>query len=96
MLGGGIGIAMAADVAEMTKIRRPPRGREEAPVQLSRLLEAHEHIMRFAREAAEKASDLDDPGSDDVLVSNVLRTNELQSWFLSEHPVNTPLVTATE
>lgn len=93
---GGISIAMGADVAETTQIRRPPRGREEAPVQLSRLLEAHEHIMRFARDAAEKASDLGDPGSNDVLVSNVLRTNELQSWFLSEHLVNTPLVTATE
>src|SRR5436309_12423128 len=54
---GGISIAMAPDVAETTKIARPPRGREEVPVQLSRLLEAHETILKEAREAARKADD---------------------------------------
>ena len=91
---GGISLAMAADVAEKTTIPRPPKGREEAPVQLSRLLEAHEIIIRFARQAADQASEAGDPGTEDVLVSDVLRTNELQSWFLSEHLVNTPLVDA--
>jgi len=43
---GGVSIAMAADVAETTQIERPPRGREEAPVQLSRLLDAHQVIIR--------------------------------------------------
>ena len=91
---GGLSVAMAADVAEMTGIERPPRGREEAPVQLSRLLAAHEIIMKAARKGADKANDAGDPGTNDVLVSDVLRTNELQSWFLSEHLVNTPLVDA--
>ncbi|MBC7416081.1 MAG: DNA starvation/stationary phase protection protein [Herminiimonas sp.] len=91
---GGLSIAMAADVAEMTSIPRPPRGREEAPVQLARLLGAHESIMKLARKAADKANDVGDPGTNDVMVSDVLRTNELQSWFLSEHLVNTPLVDA--
>jgi starvation-inducible DNA-binding protein len=91
---GGLSVAMAADVAEMTSIQRPPRGREEAPVQLSRLLSAHELIMKQARKGAEKANDAGDPGTNDVMVSDVLRTNELQSWFLSEHLVNTPLVDA--
>lgn len=91
---GGLSVAMAADVAEMTGIERPPRGREEAPVQLSRLLAAHEMIMKAARKGADKANDAGDPGTNDVMVSDVLRTNELQSWFLSEHLVNTPLVDA--
>ena len=91
---GGLSLAMAADVAEMTRIERPPRGREEAPVQLSRLLKAHEMIMKMVREESVRADDAGDPGTNDVLVSNVLRTNELQSWFLSEHLVNTPLVDA--
>lgn len=91
---GGLSVAMAADVAEMTNIERPPRGREEAPVQLSRLLAAHELIMKQARSGSEKASDAGDPGTDDVMVSDILRTNELQSWFLSEHLVNTRLVDA--
>ncbi|MGZ5858317.1 MAG: Dps family protein [Burkholderiaceae bacterium] len=88
---GGISIAMAADVAEMTDIPRAPRGREEVPVQLSRLLEAHEIVIVGVRSVAQKTDDLGDFGTNDILVSNVLRTNEMQVWFLSEHLVNTPL-----
>ncbi|MCR6476932.1 DNA starvation/stationary phase protection protein [Variovorax sp. ZS18.2.2] len=91
---GGIALAMAADIAETTKIARPPRGREPAPVQLRRLAEAHEHIIVNAREAAEKVDKSGDAGSNDVFVSNVLRTNELQVWFLTEHLVAASPVTA--
>ncbi|HEX9392182.1 MAG TPA: DNA starvation/stationary phase protection protein [Usitatibacteraceae bacterium] len=91
---GGVGVAMGVDAAEMTVIPRPPRGREEAPVQLSRLLEAHEMVILETRSMARKANDLDDFGSNDLLVSGVLRMNELQVWFLSEHLVNTPLTVA--
>jgi starvation-inducible DNA-binding protein len=91
---GGISIAMAPDVAETTNIPRPPRGREEAPVQISRLLEAHEIVIREVRPAARRAAELGDDGSNDLLVSEVLRTNELQVWFLSEHLVNLPLAIA--
>ena len=38
---GGVSVAMAADVAELTTIERPPKGREQAGAQISRLLEAH-------------------------------------------------------
>jgi starvation-inducible DNA-binding protein len=38
---GGVSIAMAPDVAEMTLIPRPPKGREAVAVQVSRLLHAH-------------------------------------------------------
>ena len=93
---GGITIAMAADVAETTQIERPPRGREEVPVQLSRLLDAHQIIIRHVRTLARRASELGDDGTNDLVVSEVLRTNELQAWFLSEHLVNVPLVEAKE
>jgi starvation-inducible DNA-binding protein len=93
---GGVSIAMAPDVAETTTIERPPRGREEVPVQLSRLLDAHQIIIRETRKLARRASDLGDDGTNDLLVSEVLRTNELQVWFLSEHLVNVPLVKAEE
>src|SRR5580658_4261058 len=43
---GGISLAMAADIAETTQIERPPRGREEVPVQISRLVDAHQIIIR--------------------------------------------------
>ncbi len=88
---GGVSIAMAADVAETTIIPRPPRGREEAPVQISRLLEAHEFILNEARAMAREASEVGDDGTNDLLVSDVIRGNELQVWFLSEHLVAVPL-----
>src|SRR5262250_2575766 len=91
---GGISLAMAADVAETTIIPRPPRGREEVPVQLSRLLEAHEFILKEARTMAKQAAESGDDGTNDVLVSDIIRTNELQVWFLSEHLVDVPLVRA--
>src|ERR1043166_6787973 len=49
---GGLSLAMAADVAETTRIERPPRGREEVPVQISRLLDAHRVIIEEARPLA--------------------------------------------
>jgi starvation-inducible DNA-binding protein len=88
---GGVSIAMAADVAETTIIPRPPRGREEVPVQISRLLEAHEFILKEARTMAREASEVGDDGTNDLLISDVIRTNELQVWFLSEHLVAMPL-----
>jgi starvation-inducible DNA-binding protein len=91
---GGLAVAMAPDVAELTRIERPPRGREEVPVQISRLLEAHELIITAAREAAETASDAGDEGTNDLLISDVLRTNEMQVWFVAEHVVPEPLVRA--
>jgi starvation-inducible DNA-binding protein len=96
MLLGGLSIAMAPDVAETTRIERPPRGREEVPVQLSRLLDAHQIIIGQCRELAERADKLGDDGTNDLVVSDVLRTNEMQVWFLSEHLVNMPLVEAVE
>ena len=91
---GGISVAMAADVAELTRIPRPPKGREEVPVQISRLLDAHQIIITHCRELAERSSKLGDAGTNDLVVSDVLRPGELQVWFLSEHLVNAPLVEA--
>jgi|ERR1700682_3355759 len=93
---GGISIAMAADVAETTFIPRPPRGREEPPVQISRLLEAHEIVLQEARTMARQSDEDGDDGTNDLLVSQVIRTNELQVWFLAEHVVDVPLVRADQ
>ncbi len=91
---GGISVAMAGDVAEMTHIEKPPRGREEVPVQISRLLEAHEHVLIEARTLAQSAAELGDVGTNDLVVSQIVRVNEAQVWFISEHLVDTPLVRA--
>src|SRR5467141_2541721 len=94
MMLGGVSIAMSADVAEMTLVPRPPKGREEVPVQISRLLHAHEIVLKEARAMARQAAEAGDDGTNDVLVSNVIRTNEMQVWFVGEHLVDMPLVDA--
>src|SRR5947209_3293561 len=94
MMLGGVSIAMSADVAEATLVPRPPRGREEVPVQLSRLLHAHEIVLEEARAMARKAAEAGDDGTNDLLVSDVIRTNEMQVWFVAEHLAEGPLVHA--
>jgi starvation-inducible DNA-binding protein len=91
---GGVSVAMAPDVAETTLIPRPPKGREEVPVQISRLLHAHEIVLKEARAMARGAADAGDDGTNDLIVSDVIRTNELQVWFVAEHVVEMPLVRA--
>jgi len=91
---GGVSVAMAPDVAEMTLIPRPPKGREEVPVQISRLLHAHEIVLKEARTMARRAANRGDDGSNDLIVSDVIRRNELQAWFVAEHVVSVPLTHA--
>jgi starvation-inducible DNA-binding protein len=91
---GGVSIAMAPDVAETTIIPRPPKGREEVPVQISRLLHGHEIVLKEARSMARQAAEAGDDGTNDLLVSDIIRGNEKQVWFLSQHLVDVPLVKA--
>jgi starvation-inducible DNA-binding protein len=91
---GGISLAMAPDVAETTLVPRPPKGRESVPVQISRLLHAHEIVLKEARTMARLAAERGDDGTNDLLASQVIRTNELQTWFVAEHVVDTPVVRA--
>src|ERR1700733_9163262 len=82
---GGVTIAMAPDVAEATLIPRAPKGREDTTTQVARLLQAHEIILLEARAMARDSSASGDLGTNDIIVSDVIRTNELQVWFLAEH-----------
>ncbi|MEV4808990.1 Dps family protein [Micromonospora avicenniae] len=91
---GGVAVGDPRHVAEITQIPRPPDGVEEVPGMLSRLLEAHETILTDAHDAAARVAEAGDDGSNDLLVSNVIRTNELQAWFIAEHLVDTPAVRA--
>ena len=91
---GGVSLAMAPDVAETTLIPRAPKGREEVPVQISRLLHAHEIVLKEARTMAKLASGRGDDGTNDLIVSDIVRTNEQQVWFVAEHVVDVPVVAA--
>lgn len=89
---GGVAVGDPRQVAEITAIPRPPDGVEEVPAMLSRLLEAHERILIDAHDAAARTAEMGDDGTNDLLVSDVIRTGEMQAWFLAEHLVDTPLV----
>jgi len=91
---GGVSVAMAQDVAETTLVRRAPKGREEVPAQISRLLHAHQVVLEEARAMARRAAAAGDDGTNDLLVSDVVRRNELQVWFVAEHVVDVPVVRA--
>jgi starvation-inducible DNA-binding protein len=91
---GGVAVGDPRHVAEITHIDRAPNGVEEPPAMLSRLLEAHEAILIDAHDAAKRTADEGDDGTNDLIVSEVIRTGELQCWFLAEHLVDTPLVRA--
>jgi len=91
---GGVSVAMAQDVAETTLIPRAPKGREEVPAQISRLLHAHQVVLEEARAMARRAAAAGDDGTNDLLVSDVVRRNELQVWFVAEHVVDVPVVRA--
>jgi starvation-inducible DNA-binding protein len=89
---GGVSVAMAHDVVETTLIPRAPKGRESAPMQISRLLHAHEIVITEARAMAHRAAESGDDGTNDLLVSEIVRRNEQQAWFLAEHVIDVPLV----
>lgn len=82
---GGVAIAMAADVAEATLIPRAPKGREDTASQLARLLHAHEIILKEARTMARDTGESGDIGTNDLIISDAIRTNEQQVWFISQH-----------
>lgn len=89
---GGLSVAMGGDAAKLTKIPLPPMGKEEVPVQISRLLEAHEIVMKLCKKIADAADAAGDEGTNDLVVSDILRPNEIQSWFIGQHLVEMPLI----
>ena len=89
---GGIAVGDPRHAAELTTIDRPPNGAEEVPAMIHRLLNAHETVLEKVRDAIDKTEKNEDWGSNDILMSDVLRRNELQVWFVAEHVVDVPLV----
>lgn len=82
---GGVTFALPGDVASESVIARAPRGRESALAQLERLADAHETILLDARPLARSVAEAGDDGTNDLIVSEVIRLNELQSWFIGQH-----------
>jgi len=91
---GGIAVGDPRHAAELTTLPRPPDGAEEVSVMIDRTLRAHETIIEKVRAGISATEESEDWGSNDVLMSDVLRRHELQVWFLAEHVVDVPLVTS--
>ena len=91
---GGVSVGDPRHAAELTTIPRPPDGTESVPVMIDRLLDAHREIIGKVRRAIDATETSGDWGTNDMLMSDVLRRNELQVWFVSEHVVDVPLVEA--
>jgi starvation-inducible DNA-binding protein len=89
---GGIAVGDPRHVAELTQIERAPDGAEDVPAMITRLLKAHELVIQGARDGIETTEKSRDWGSNDLLMSEVLRRNELQVWFIAEHLVDVPLI----
>jgi starvation-inducible DNA-binding protein len=51
-------------------------------------------VLKEARAMARRATERGDDGTNDLLVSDVIRRNELQVWFVAEHVVDVPLTRA--
>jgi starvation-inducible DNA-binding protein len=82
---GGVALATAFDVVAESRIPAPPRDREAVQPQLRRLLAAHEITLRDARPLAQAAAARGDDGTSDLIVSQLIRVHEMESWFVSEH-----------
>lgn len=82
---GGVARALARDVIEESRIARGPSGVEKPVDQLQRLVEAHEFILVEARPLSREAAERGDDGTNDLMVSSIVRGNELQSWFVLRH-----------
>ena len=91
---GGISVGDPRHASELTSIPRPRDGAEEVPVVLSRLLDAHERIIDKVRAGIDATEQSGDWGSNDLLMSDLLRRHEMQVWFIAEHVVEVPLVEA--
>ena len=89
---GGIAVGDPRHAAELTTIDRAPDGAEDVPAMIHRTLDAHETILEKVRDAIDKTEKNSDWGSNDLLMGDVLRRNELQVWFIAEHVVDVPLI----
>lgn len=93
---GGIAVGDPRHAAELTTIERPPDGAEGVPQMITRLAQAHEMLITNVRDAIDKTAASGDWGSNDLLVGDILRRNELQIWFLTAHLVDAPLLDPTD
>lgn len=89
---GGVAAGMPFDVAENTKIERPPLGAENVPALLARTVNAHATIIHTIREGIALTENNKDYGTNDLLMSHLLRMHEMHVWFISQHLIDTPLV----
>ncbi len=82
---GGTAVAMGQDVFELSQVPRVPTEREATSMQVARLIQAHEIILCEAQSLVVELTAANDLVTSDIVVSNVMRSSEMQAWVLAEH-----------
>jgi len=59
---------------------------------LARTVDAHATTITTIREGIELTDSTKDYGTNDLLMSEVLRMHEMHIWFLSQQLVDTPMI----
>jgi starvation-inducible DNA-binding protein len=88
---GGVAEGTSFDVVDCTKIERPPTGVESVPAVLARTVNGHATVIQAIRKGIELTEQNKDYGTNDLLMSDLLRMHEMQVWFISQHLINTPV-----
>lgn len=74
--------AMPMDVSADATLTEKEEAGHDAQAMVRNLLAAHEGYIKIVRTAIKVTEETNDAGTNDILVSNVLRVHELQTWFI--------------
>lgn len=74
--------AMPMDVSADATLTEKEEAGHNPEIMVRNLLVAHEEYIKVLREAIKVTDETDDAGTNDLLVSDVLRVQELQTWFI--------------
>lgn len=74
--------AMPMDVSADATLSEKEAAGHDPQAMVRNLLNAHEEYLKHVREAVAVTEDAGDDGTNDLLVSDVMRVHELQTWFI--------------
>lgn len=84
---------MPGDVERNKSVNEPDTSDFTPLVLCESLLKVHDAYLKHLRSTIDIADEVDDEGTEDFLVSDVLRVHELQVWFLRSSIENTEVIT---
>jgi len=79
---GEIAPGMPQDIIKNSTLKEPSGATQDPVIMVNNLLKIHEAYIQEVRGAIEITNTSGDEGTNDLLVSDVLRVHELQTWFI--------------